>query len=495
MSDMRGHDRVALSIDPRGEAGGARASVERPFRILVVGDFSGSDAGARAPRQAIAERRPLPVAHVDEALDALRPTVDLDVAGGARVTLELTELDDFHPDRLIARVPWLRDLVSSIDARIEEARAAAGGRDEAKAGPAAEPEGAGGAGPAPAGLLDDIVAAAPERAEGRASGPLGDLHGWLGEVVAPHLERPSADEEPDVRRRVEADVSDRVRALLHHPAVRALERAWRSLFFLSRAVDPDPDTRLHLLDLSRRDVASMLADGEPGASPLFRVLTESLPGPGGDTPVGLLVACYDFGPEPADVLLLNRLAVIAHLTGAPLLAGAHPALLGLDSFAELPEPGAVVAPPPAWAAFRETEAARSVALLAPRFLLREPYGADAEPCEALGFEELDGAGAGAYLWGNAALVGAAAAAQAFAREGWSLDLEDAREVDELPIHVTPDGVGAHPTEALWPVDVVELALDAGVSPLVGYREQTRVRLPAVASVARPRGPLARWWSG
>jgi hypothetical protein len=65
----------------------------------------------------------------------------------------------------------------------------------------------------------------------------------------------------------------------------------------------------------------------------------------------------------------------------------------------------------------------------------------------------------------------------------------------MPIHVTASGaVGAHPTEVVWSQDVVEYVLAAGVSPVIGFRDQTRVRLPGVSSVSLSRAPLAGWWS-
>jgi type VI secretion system protein ImpC len=493
MSDTRGREHVTLSVDPRAQAGSLEEVGDRPFQILVLGDFSGRDSGTLGARGRVEDRRPIRVGTVDDALDTIRPSVDLEIAG-VPTRIEFGALEDFHPDRLVERIPRLRDLVERVDREDATGPVASDAPDAPDAprhgGDVREPPA-----PPPTGLLEDIVAATPERASLRDAGAVDDLRPWLREVVAPYLEEAHADADEDLVRRHEAKASAHVRDVLHHPAVRALERSWRSLFLLSRAVDPVEDARLYVLDVARSELEELLGDGEPRDSLPFRVLSEELPGPGGDTPVGLLVGGYAFGPEAEDVLFLNRLAILAHLTGAPLLVEASSRLLGLDSFAALPAPGRRHEPTAGWAAFRGTEAAASVALLAPRVLLREPYGPDSDPCEAFAFDELDPARGSTYLWGSPAFVAAAAAIEAFASDGWGLALVSAREREGMPIHVTASGaVGAHPTEVVWSQDVVEFVLAAGVSPVIGFRDQTRVRLPGVSSVSLPRAPLAGWWS-
>ena len=54
-----------------------------------------------------------------------------------------------------------------------------------------------------------------------------------------------------------------------------------------------------------------------------------------------------------------------------------------------------------WKTFRDSEDSRYVGLVAPRMLMREPYGKDTVPVEAFNYEErVDGTDHNKYLWGN-----------------------------------------------------------------------------------------------
>src|SRR5215471_6287539 len=79
---------------------------EPPFRILVLGNFSGD-----AETKTVASRRPVEIDrdNFDEVMTKLGTSVDLDLQGEP-ITLRFTELEDFHPDRIFAQVPLFADL-------------------------------------------------------------------------------------------------------------------------------------------------------------------------------------------------------------------------------------------------------------------------------------------------------------------------------------------------------------------------------------------------
>ena len=79
---------------------------EPPFRILMLGDWSG-DAEKPDPER----RRPLEIDrdNFDDIMKKLRVRLDLEAEGG-NLQLEFQSLDDFHPDELFKQVPMFADL-------------------------------------------------------------------------------------------------------------------------------------------------------------------------------------------------------------------------------------------------------------------------------------------------------------------------------------------------------------------------------------------------
>jgi type VI secretion system protein ImpC len=91
-----------------------------------------------------------------------------------------------------------------------------------------------------------------------------------------------------------------------------------------------------------------------------------------------------------------------------------------------------------WRSFRWSEDARYVALVAPRMLMRMPYGRNGVPVADFNFEEgVDGTDHGRYLWANAAFGLAVRLTSAFSIFGWSAAIrgvEGGGVVSGLPVH-------------------------------------------------------------
>jgi type VI secretion system ImpC/EvpB family protein len=484
------HARVSLSVDP-GPGGVPALADEAPFCIVVLGDFSAA-RGAAHPDAVVpvAERRPVMIESMDDLLDRMRPTLQVDVGGSAPALMVVRALDDLHPDRLIERVPHLRELVAAIDPTVADHRATGGG----PASPPAAPPQAPPSGPPPSGLLDEIVDAATEGGAA-ATGPLAELERWVEEVVSPHRVQSDTAEQADLRTRLEAEAAERVQAFLHAPPVRELEALLRGVLFLVAGLRDRTRVRVLALDVTRAELEQDLAGPDPQRSGLLRALLQPLPGPCAETPPCLLVGAYELGSSAADVALVNRVAMIAHVLGAPWIGAAAPDVVGLDSFdddADRVEPGE---PDPLWQAFRGTPAARSVGLVAPPFLLRLPYGPGSDPCERLPIDEVGEGGPERYLWGNPAFVCAAALADAFHEQGWALGGRAAGAFGSRPFHVRDDGrIGARPTRGAWMEAAAERARARGVMPLIAHRHEARMHLPSTSSVAVPSAALAGWWN-
>ena len=469
---------------------------ETPFRIALLGDWTGRGSrGVVEPGARISVRQPHRVDRddLDEILSDLAPMVALRLEPtGEPLVIRFATLDDFHPDQLYARLPIFQAL-RDLRARLNDAREF----------PAAAREMAGEAPPAPVrapagGLLDSILDdAAPLDTNEALAASGGDLHRFLQQVLKPHLVARADPRQAELVAQVDAAASATMRAILHHPAVQSLEALWRGADLLVRRVDTSTDLRIELIDLTEAELhASLTPGGDPATSPLFQLLSRQSQ----SAPWALLAGGYRLGGDPTDVERLAQLAAIGHLLRAPWIGEAHPRLVGVTSLAAQPDAADwhPVADP-AWDLVRSSPLARSVGLALPRFLLRLPYGAEFDTSESFAFEELEkDPPHEAYLWGPAAFAVALILGRAFADAGgWSLLGSVDPEVGGLPHLVRGRGANAVAlpcAEVLMTERGGARLLDRGLMPLASLKDQDRIRLLRLQSVAHPVAALAGRWS-
>jgi type VI secretion system protein ImpC len=474
------------------EAADARPTSDTPFRILVLGDFGGSARPAR---------RPIPVDrdNFDEVFARLGVTLRLPLADDAVLPLKFTELDDFHPDRLVRQVELFETLHETrqrLTNPATAAEAAAQVRSWIQREPrppveaAAEPMAA-----SPGELLDQLLGEAPTE-PAPASGE-GDWNALIRRIVAPHLVPREDPEQAELLAIVDEATSVQMRVLLHHPAFQALEAAWRGLHFLVRRLDTDSGLKLFLLDISKEELAADLAEEDLGTSTLYQLLVEQTVGTPGAAPWAVLVGLYAFDQRPADVGLLGRLSLLAHASNAPFLAEARPALVGCRSLAETPDPRDWQPPrdTEAWQALRALPEAAWLGLAVPRVLLRLPYGSDTSPVEPFDFEEIaEDTGHEAYLWGNPGLFCAYLLGAASNRAGWDLHPGTVQEIDGLPLVVRKQHDDVLPCAEVVLTDRAAAAvLNHGIIPLRSVKDREVVMVTQFQSVAEPARPLAGRW--
>ena len=229
--------------------------------------------------------------------------------------------------------------------------------------------------------------------------------------------------------RLDEKLSAQMNEILHAPEFQQLESAWRGLNYLVFNSETDATLKIHVLNVGKMELYRNLKQ-YPGArwdqSPLFKKIYESEFGTLGGEPYGALIADYHFSHSPVDVQLLRDLGKIASASLAPLVTGADPNLLGMDSWRELMNPrdiGKLMDTPDyaAWKGLRDLVDSRFVALCMPRVLSRLPYGAKSEPVEEFAFEEeTDGQRGEKYGWMNAAYVMATNINRAFKEYGWTV---------------------------------------------------------------------------
>jgi type VI secretion system protein ImpC len=490
------------------------------FRIALLGDFSG-----RASRNicetgdALARRRPreLDRDNLDEVLAGLGVSLRIKLPGkrSPRVELRFKELDDFHPDRIFERVGIFRSLRETRNVLQDPRTFASASAGLRGGGPRGTAPPASGKGTEPdiaaivtAGdLLDHVL----EETEGRPSGGGKEAEGtewdaFLGDIVRPHLVARDDPRQAEMVAAVDAAIAEMMRNILHHPDFQALEAAWRAVRFLANRVETDARLTVHLIDVSKAELAKDLTSADDlRATGTFRLLVESTVETFGAAPWAVLAGFYAFDRTREDAALLGRVAGVASRAKAPFVAEACARLLGCDSLAEAPDPARWRVPASAkkatdaWDAIRALPEAAYAGLVLPRFLLRLPYGADTDPVERFAFEEMPGDPVhGKFLWGNPAAACACLLAQNFSAYGWEKGPGETRELDGLPLHVF-ESAGERRVlpcaEVVLTERAAESILDSGIMALLSFKGRDTVRLARFQSIARPPRPLAGRWGG
>jgi type VI secretion system protein ImpC len=472
MRDQRAE--VSLTIAPN-EAYESAPVEPRSFRILVMGDFSargdGGPLASELPRRV--DRDDLD-AHVARIAPRLRVSID-----DRSVDLAFAAMDDFHPDRLVARLTALGQRPETV----------------ANDAPRSAPSHPISTGATPdiaraisgASLLDDMLDDSVPRATNATRPTRSDeLSAFVERAVAPHLVRaPDAETVARTAAR-DRDVTQLLRLVLHHPRVQALEGTWRSLEFLVRRLDTDGDLDLFMLDVARDQVASTLerlAQRRDAAGDESWALAVSLHG-------------HLDGDDGADALA--RIALAARAFGTPVVAGAPATLAGRQSATLLDDDSAPLPPPEVFTLIRRSLEGRFLGLTFPRVLLRLPYGGQ-NPCDTLVFEEIDDPNRhDDYLWGSGATLVALLVGAAFNERGWAIGPRLSLDVESLPLFTYrrgPETVAMPCAEIIMSERIARHLLSRGLMPLAWIKNTDRARLIELRSVADPAAPLAAAWTG
>jgi type VI secretion system protein ImpC len=182
---------------------------------------------------------------------------------------------------------------------------------------------------------------------------------------------------------------------------------------------------------------------------------------------------------------------------APFFASAGPQFFGLKDVLGLPnlkDLESLFEGPQytKWRAFRESEDARYVGLVAPRFLLRLPYGPTTVPVKSFNYDESVKDGHDSYLWGNSVYAFATRISDSFAKYRWCPNIigpQAGGTVDNLPLHLY-SSMGAEQTKI--PTEVLiserreyELA-EQGFITLTYRKDSDNAAFFSANSVQKPR---------
>jgi type VI secretion system protein ImpC len=303
--------------------------------------------------------------------------------------------------------------------------------------------------PAPGGessLLQEILAETRKRpGEEAYEEARRGIHAVVSELVArkndaAQIDRPLVDM---FIAEIDTKLSRQIDEILQHPIFQRLEAAWRGLKFAVDRIDFHENIRVELLNCSKEDLLHDFEDSpEVPKSGMYKIVYSAEFGTFGGRPYAAIMSNYEFGPGPQDIALLQKCASVATMAHAPFFAAAGPAFFGLKDYLNLPNLKDIKAlfEGPQYTkynALRDTEDARYVGLLLPRFLLRLPYGPATVPVRAFNYEEDVVARHEAYLWGVPTYAFATRLADSFAKFRWCPNIvgpQSGGTVENLVLH-------------------------------------------------------------
>lgn len=446
-----------------------------PLRVLVVTALVPGDdanAGASAPD------RPIRLDPADPAgvFTSVRPRIAIEVPsvldGGRPTRIEIapTSLKSFRPDGLAQEVKLVRSL---LDGKLVLDRLRAGELSEDQA--QAQLDRLWGGAP----LASEVLGRAPRAPAPAAAAPAGaapaapqagstidslldmvDVPG-AGGGDAPAAPEPSPGEHGDRIGRIIAEVAlggrakvgrgktgiplveeaigAQIGAILQHPEVRKLERAYRAVGFLAERT---------------QKIAGLIVEvagiGAEGASAAFAKAVR-----GADPPYSFAVVDIDVDGTARSLAELEAIADVAERNVCPAFANATEQLLGVGDLARVDKldskTNLFTAPHRApWRSTAHKAALRWVALATNGLLGRLPYDKQSSRIREATVKEIPGDHE-AFVWMSPAYALAAVCALSFRDTGWPARITGPRHgvVENLPVReVEDDGVPvAIPTQA------------------------------------------------
>ncbi|WP_442579483.1 type VI secretion system contractile sheath large subunit [Mesorhizobium sp. ASY16-5R] len=302
--------------------------------------------------------------------------------------------------------------------------------------------------------------------------------------------------------RLDEKLSEQVNEILHNETFQQIEAAWRGLHYIVYNSETDATLKLRVLNVSKQELyrdLRLYPDAKWDQSPLFKAVYEQEFGQLGGHPYGALIGDYHFDHSAVDIRLLRDLGKIAAAAHAPMISGAAPGLMGMDSWTELSNPrdlSKIFDTPDyaAWKSLRDSENSRYVGLCMPRVLARQPYGAKSLPVEEFNFEEqTDGHTGQKYSWMNAAYAMAANINRAYKEYGWTVRIRGVQsggEVINLPTHTFPTDDGG--VDLKCPTEIAisdrrenELSR-SGLLPLIHRKNTDKAAFIGAQSLYRPK---------
>ena len=478
-----------------------------PFVMMVLGDFAGNAGKKHEDDPSWLMQVPVrnvDIDNIDQLWRTFTPQLEIEIEG-VQLTLEPTDLDDFHPDHLYNHQPLFAELrllrkrlldpATSSEALTEVLASRAEPEAETSLPKAADT-------PPSAESSDNMFERllGESRAKPSPVAAAGSsLDSLLSKVVGPHIVHaldPKVDTAIDA---VDKAIAESMRRILHHPDFQALEGAWRSLYDLVQETEIGEELQLRVCNVTKASLLNSLPASAEALeeSGLYQLLVGRFRRAADDDAFSVLLCNYFFGGSADDVALLASLGMMAETHDAAVIGAAQSELVGSHSLAQQPSfSDWSQQDNPFWKQLRMSPMAGRIGLALPRILGRLPYGRETDAIDSFDFEENVSASHESFLWLNPTLSCARLLAESFALAGWDMSPDDHTEISDLPAYTyREDGEKKMLpcAELLLPERSAEAIMGMGIMPIVSFRSRDMAKLLRFQSIADPVSVLTGPW--
>lgn len=482
---------------------------ELPFRMLILGDWSGDEI-----KKDFSSRVPIEIDrdNFDLVINRLHTKLELNLSSENNqiVSLEFGELDDFHPDNIYRQVPLFSDLrdlrrrLANSDTFNTAAREVRGlfkkGHTvesnqeivELKRVDSEE-------------LLEQILSGKSESVKIQTNQNT-SLSNLLKDLVTPHLLTFDENEQKTLISIVDEAISNLMRKILHNSKFQNLESAWRSLFFLVKNTQTNSLLKIYILDVTKEELSNKLKEcNNLTDSEVYRKIVIDANNRFDGENWAAMFGNYDFQPNVDDVATLIRLSKIGNAIQSPFISRISDNVLGIESLFLTPEHSDWSLPADSstgklWSTLRSLPESNFLGLTINKFLIRLPFGLKTDEIDSFSFEEFDQKTThNTYLWGNSCFIVALLLARSFSKYGWQMGRLLEQEVENMPIHIYSDGfekITKSCAEISFTQAACEKLMELGLMPLISFRNTDLVRLAGFQSLTDPVSALrGRWKNG
>lgn len=347
------------------------------FNVYILGSYSGAN-----PHELLGKIRKIDIDHFDAVLSQIAPALTL--ANG--INLTFANLDDFHPDAWIAKVPLLSDLIdlkkrllnpSTAEQAAKQIQAlfpTAPTTDTVEQQTTAENQ-------------DDLIERLLGRKPDATSTNSGSIDKYLSQLVAPHITHNTNPQHHELIAVIDATLSQFIKSILHHPDFQSLESLWRATESLVHDAD---EQRVYLIDINEAELSACATNGSYAVAEKIQQHLQTF-----DDQPNVFLIC-DFVVSNQNKAILDYCSHITKQLGACLLAS-----ISVDIAQQ------ALADEQSLNAYLSGVATDHVVLTFPRYLQRLPYGNKRDPIASLEFEECSAIPQShELLWANAAFLSA-----------------------------------------------------------------------------------------
>lgn len=479
-----------------------------PFRILVLGDWSGR--GVNGSQQNQKYNKPIEIDrdNFDVVLGEMQVTLNLQFSSdeSQRLFFEFKELDDFHPDKIFESQP-LFDQLRNIRRQLMDSRTFNVAAKEVrswfledleesnfqtnKVGDSFEQHSNA------ENLLSQILEENNSSDSPRNSQTIDSksLRSFVKSITKSHIIQIDSEEQSKLLMVIDEVISDLMRKILHHPSFQSLEASWRGLFLLVRRVETNSNLKIYVSDVNKPELLDNLKSVEDlDDSVLASILQINDFDDADISPWAVVLGGFEFTIDILDVAALIRIGKLSARNNVSFVSNIKPTLFGLNSFGEFDSSGVLIPSAEStqgklWNTLCSMPESGYIALVLQKVLGRMPYGGNTEPTERFFFEEfLDKVLHENFLWINPVFYIGIALADAFQKNEWYIKSNLGLEIGNLPVYfyqLDGETVTKPLSEVLLTQSNMTKIIENGFTPLVSPRNSDSLRISSLPTIYKP----------